>query len=372
MPFNFLRGLASSAALAGVMQGGPASRPLPPSDATVAQDFTRVVAVRELADGRVLVSDAGERKLLLADFARSTAAVIGREGQGPEEYRSVGQLFALTGDSTLLVDQVGARWLLLHGAKIVQTVGADAPPIRSGTRMPLGADQRGFVLGTRPMGIVAGSPATSTPPRLDSTHLVRVARATGHADTIAALMARPARILTQGRLDRATSIAITVNPLRAGDLATMFDDGTVAIARVAPYRVDWISPDGRLTRGGPLPFTRVAVSAREKEAVMKLQAEAAGREPQPPETYPDWPEVLPPFLAGALLRAPDGRLWIRRTQSADTRDTRYDVVNRTGALALRVSLPSSDQVVGFGRNAVYTVQVDDDGIQHLRRHPLPR
>jgi hypothetical protein len=270
------------------------------------------------------------------------------------------------------VDQVGARWLLLHGATIVQTVGADAPAIRAGTRLPVGVDGRGNVLGTRPMGVAAGASATSVPPRMDSTHLVRVARATGHADTIAALMSRPARILTRGRADRPTSIEITVNPLGAGDLATMFGDGIVAIARVAPYGVDWISPAGRLTRGRPLPFTRVAVSTREKEAVMKREAERAGREPQPPEIYLDWPEALPPFLPGALLPAPDGRLWIRRTPSRDAPETRYDVVDRTASLAARLILPPNEHLVGFGRNAVYTALVDDDGIQHLRRHPAPR
>jgi hypothetical protein len=185
-------------------------------------------------------------------------------------------------------------------------------------------------------------------------------------------MSRPARILTQGRADRATAIEVTINPLGAGDLAAVFGDGTVAIARVAPYRVDWISPDGRLTKGSPLPFTRVAVAMREKEAVMKRLAKQAGREPQSPETFLDWPEVLPPFLAGALLPAPDGRLWIRRTQSADAPDIRYDVVVRTGAPVARVGMPSNEQVVGFGRNGIFTVLVDDDGIQHLRRHPLPR
>src|SRR5688500_12239189 len=119
--FPFLRGVLASAMLVVLLQRGPAVAVLPAPNAKLDQEFTRIVAVRELADGRVLVSDAGERKLFLTDFTSGAASVIGQEGQGPEEYRSVGQLFALAGDSTLLVDQLGARWLLLHGAKIVQT-----------------------------------------------------------------------------------------------------------------------------------------------------------------------------------------------------------------------------------------------------------
>jgi hypothetical protein len=372
MSLPLLRGFASSAMLAVLLQRGPAVAVLPAPNAKLDAEFTRIVAVRELADGRVLVSDAGERKLFLADFTSGAVSVIGQEGQGPGEYRSVGQLFALAGDSTLLVDQIGARWLQLHGARIVQTVGADAPAIRGGFRVPNGVDMRGFVLGTRPMGAVAGAAALSMPPRMDSSHLVRVSRATGRADTIAALMSRPARIRTQGTANTTTMIEITTNPLAAGDLATMFGDGTGAIARVAPYRVDWITADGRLTRGGALPFTRVNVTAREKEAVLKRMAALSGRASQPHESIPDWPEIFPPFTPGALLPAPDGRLWIRRTQSVDAPDIRYDVITRTGTLALKLSMPPNEQVVGFGRGVVFTVQVDDDGIQHLRRHPMPR
>lgn len=352
--------------------GGPRPVPLPVPNATLPADFTRVTAVRELADGRVLVADAGERKLLVADFAARSATSIGREGQGPEEYRSLGALYALANDSTLMADLVGGRWLLLHGDKIVQTVSGDAPALRNGARLPVGADTRGTVIATRPMGMGGAAPAPTAMPRMDSTHLLRVARATGRADTVADLASRPARVATRGTADRVTAVEITTNPLAAGDLAAQFADGTIAVARVSPYRVDWIAPDGKRTSGAPLPFTRVPVSLREKEAVLRREAEQTGRNPRSVESVADWPEILPPFLVGALLPAPDGRLWIRRTAPAADPATRYDVVARTGALAARVSLPPNERIIGFGAASVYTLQTDDDGLQHLRRHPLPR
>lgn len=359
---------AWSAAVAMLLQGGPAPAPLPAPNAALPADFTRVTAVRELADGRVLVVDAGERKLLVADFAKGTATPLGREGQGPGEYRSLGSLYPLANDSTLLVDILGGRWLLLARDSIVQTVGGDTPALRNGARIPAGADARGAVIATRAMGMGGAAPAPTAMPRMDSTHLLRIARATGRADTVADLASRPARIASRGTADRVTAVEITSNPLAAGDVAVLFADGTIAVARVNPYRVDWIAPDGALTKGAPLPFTRLSVTTREREAVLRREAEQNGRAPRPVESVADWPEILPPFLAGAVLPAPDGRLWIRRTPSAADPATRYDVIARTGALASRVSLPPNEHVIGFGRNTVYTVQTDPDGLQHLRRH----
>jgi hypothetical protein len=349
-------------------QGSPRTTPLPPPNASIDVEFTRIVAIRELADGRVLVADGGDRKLYVADFATQRASVVGREGGGPGEYRNVGQLFALAGDSTLLVDVQGGRWLLLRGTEIVQTVAADAPALRDGYRNPSGADARGFVIASRLMGASTG-PGVDLP-RQDSSHLVRVSRANGRVDTIAALQARPARIQTTGPRGQPTSISITTNPLAAGDLVAMFPDGAIAIARVKPYRVDWILANSARVAGSPLPFIRIAVNDREKNAVMIRQAARSGRASAAPGSIDDWPEVIPPFLTGALLAAPDGRLWIRRTPSAQAPETVYDVVDRNGTIAARLTMPPNESLAGIGRTMLYSILTDDDGVQRLGRHPL--
>jgi hypothetical protein len=364
-----IRRLAIIGALVHV-QGPSRVMELPPHNAVLDAEFTRIAAVRELADGRVLVSDAGERKLYAGDFTARTATVKGREGEGPGEYRSVGQLFALAGDSTLMVDVPGGRWLLLHGSEIVQTVSADAPVLRDGFRLPSGADARGFIIATRAMGVPARPGAEL--PRLDSTHLLRVSRISGRTDTLATLQARRARINVAGPRTRPTSIEVRSNPLAAGDLTAMFEDGAIAIARVNPYRVDWILPDGRRIAGGPVPYTAVPVTDREKRAVLSRQAALSGRAAVAPESVPDWPEVIPPFVTGAVLAAPDGRLWIRRTPTAAAPETVYDVIDRNGTLVTRVRLSPNEHIAGIGRRGVYSVYTDDDGVQRLRRHAAVR
>jgi hypothetical protein len=361
------RRLAFLAALT-TTQGLPRSTPVPPPNASIDAEFTRIVAIRELADGRVLIADGGDRRLYVADFTSGRTLVIGREGGGPGEYGNVGQLFALAGDSTLLVDVPGGRWLLLHGAEIVQTVAADAPGLRDGFRNPSGADAAGLVIATRAMG--ASSAPRRDLPRQDSVHLFRVSRANGRVDTLATLQARPARIQMSGPRGQPTSISITTNPLAAGDLTAMFPDGAVAIARVNPYRVEWILANGARVAGPPLPFNGIPVSEREKNAVMIRQAARSGRAPTAPGSVDDWPAIIPPFLTGALLAAPDGRLWIRRTPTAQAPETMYDVVDRTGKIAGRLTMPPNETIAGIGRSMLYSVLTDDDGVQHLRRHPL--
>ena len=336
-------------------------------DATLPFEFSLVTSVRELADGRVLVLDRTEWKVLVADWTRRSVVPVGRNGSGPGEYLQPSTLLPIGGDSTLLPDGRNGRWLMLNGASIAGTIGADAPALVNSGRTPTGADVHGHVI--VPRQITAGS---SPMPRGDSSLLVRVARQTGKADTIASLKARPTTIRVQGPADRPTSVTVTMNPLTTGEAATLFPDGWIAVARLDPYRVDWIMPDGKRITGAPLPFERVRIDEREKSAFIERQAARSGRAPRDAASFPPWPEIMPPFLGEALLTAPDGRLWIRRAPTAANPDPPYDVIDRKGALVARVAAGKDVQVVGFGRASVFTVATDDNGIQKLQRRLLPK
>jgi len=68
-------------------------------------------AVRELRDGRVIVSDLLAKGVSLVDFRTGSATAIGREGQGPGEFAFPTGLVPLPGDTTLLVDPGQRRFL---------------------------------------------------------------------------------------------------------------------------------------------------------------------------------------------------------------------------------------------------------------------
>lgn len=364
-----MRRLAAVSLIAAVQSPAPRAIALAAPNATLAAEFTMVTSVRELPDGRVLVLDRSEKKLGVVDWATNALTPIGRNGSGPGEYVQPTGLLSLGGDSTLMPDPRNGRWLLLRGESIVATIGPDAPALKNGGRQPNGADARGHVIATGP---ISRAPPAITLPRLDSQFVLRFQRSTGRADTVAVIRAHLAQIKTQGPADRPTSISIIRNPLADGELAALFPDGWIAIARIEPYRVDWIAPDGKQIRGQPLPFQRVRLDEREQRAFLERQADRSGTAPRDPGSMPDWPESVPAFLPGSLLPAPDGLLWIRRTGTAADPSPPYDVIDRRGALVARVMAGTDVQVIGFGRAAVYTVATDDNGIQRLQRRGMPK
>ncbi|HSL82924.1 MAG TPA: 6-bladed beta-propeller, partial [Thermoanaerobaculia bacterium] len=85
-------------------QGAPEPIRLGAPTATFPEDFGAIQTVRELPDGRVLVADPLSKAVYLVDLAGGRRTVIGREGQGPGEYRQPDAVWPLPGDSTLLVD----------------------------------------------------------------------------------------------------------------------------------------------------------------------------------------------------------------------------------------------------------------------------
>jgi hypothetical protein len=36
-----------------------------------------------------------------------------------------------------------------------------------------------------------------------------------------------------------------------------------------------------------------------------------------------------------------------------------------------LELPADQHIVGFGARSIYVIVTDDDGLQHLQRHPWP-
>ena len=358
---------------------------LPSANAQLSEAFSSIGSVRELTDGRVLITDSREGRIVVAHFRTGAVEQVGRRGQGPNEYGTVGTLLPLTGDSSLMVDVMNRRWLLFSGSSIVATLSPDTPIIRAVKTFAKGADGLGhvwvsvspreFVQETAKAGSIDFGPA-------DSDFVVRGHRATGTLDTVAKVrVAVSRRTVTASAYGKFHGVTWSRAPLSAAESVALFADGWFAVARVEPYRVDWIAPDGRVSRGRPIPVTPIRVTAAEKEAYFARVA--ASRTPGTgmpalPEAMrreidalrDRFPEVFPPFT-GAPIAGGDGNLWLRRPVSKHFPDIRYDVVDRRGLRIGTVSLARGERVVAVGRTAVYVAWKDEDDIERLRRHPLP-
>jgi hypothetical protein len=108
--------LALMAAMPALAQK-PAERQLqlPPASAEPGEEFTNILSVRELSDGRVLIADGREGRVVLVDLKTGVVQQVGRKGQGPNEYGNAGPLIPLAGDSSLMVDYMSRRWLRFSG-----------------------------------------------------------------------------------------------------------------------------------------------------------------------------------------------------------------------------------------------------------------
>ena len=342
--------------------------PLAPPSGRLDHEFTRVESVRELKDGRVIVSDPNDRGLVVIDFRNGSVVDVSHKGRGPGEYARAGTVYGLAADSSVMSDNANRRWLLLHGDRVVATIPPDDPAVLAAAGIVSGADTFGHVLTQRRP---PPKPGPSIIGKDDSTTLVLVSRARGTVDTLTAVRRQPGRLEARYSADgRLSSTTMRINPFVAGEKFILFRDGWLAVARVEPYRVDWRAPDGKWTRGAPLPIPSINMNDREKRAAMARMAKENNLPVTSPDAFSDWPATLSPFRpSGSLLEASDGRLLVPHQSSADHEETIYDVVNRRGQLDGQLTLPPNERIAGFGAASVYVVVVDDDGIERLRRHP---
>src|SRR5688572_10525457 len=343
---------------------------LQPSNGSLTEEFEALSSIRELRDGRLLLTDRRQQRLVLANLATGQVSTVGRRGQGPGEYSSPPQVFQLRGDSSLLVARTQRRWLLLDGASFVATLPPDEAALRETRGIVIGTDTLGRILTTR---TPPQQPGVTVTGKGDSLALLLVERATGRADTIARLRRMPSRstlsVDAQGRETAASYDVIGI--MATEEVATIFPDGVVAVARLDPFRVDWRLPSGAWVRGDSIAIRPMTIDTRQKRWYM--QVTAGNEAPKAAETLSGWPAAFPPFYSSPvpLIPAADGRLLIRRPRDADHQGTRYLVIDRRGQLSGEITLTQNQSILGFGRSHVFVTSTDNDGVQTIRRHSWP-
>jgi hypothetical protein len=361
-----------------VLQGTPAQNVrLPAPERVLPVDFTQVRGLRELPDGRVLISDRLDRGVVIADFAKGTVAQVGRTGPGPAEYRLPTTLTALPGDSTLLLDEGNQR---------VAIIGPDLKIHRSFTLMlpgigvPLSArsmDPRGRFHLQIPAWVM------DTPLPGDSVLVVRFDPRTQRVDTMARIKGYTRRKNTQ-------TPGMPYVMFAPQDVWTVTLDGRVAVVRSGDYHVDWRDVDGRVMAGPPIAWERRPVTFDDRYAHTKRFMEnssisgrdaAGGLSALPAEmlapeqirevaTQQEFAPTHAPFNAVSPLVSPDGNLWVERSMKLGTPET-WDVIDGKGVLFARVTMSEDRRLVGLSTRWLYAVVTDEDGLQKVERYRLP-
>lgn len=358
----------------------PVASPLGAAIDEFPEPFTGPIRMVELRDGRVLLMDTRERRLLRVDFSSGRFDTTSRNGEGPLEYRStVFKLALAPGDSV---------WTYDLSRKRIIVFSPDGEPVRSFSST--GAEDRMDVMSSPWMIAVdssgrwigQGQRFSDRPPYIASGHYItRNDPRTAAQDSIVTL-ANPT-------LQRTEQGSYIVGSFEARDGWAAFSDGTVLVVRGANYFVELHRLGAGVDSIGAVAHRRVPLTQADAEYVRDSTAKLQGalvaatlanipelrNRPLPPtHVLPDplpthWPVLVSddPIVVDRQDRA-----WVRvRTAAFDTGAARYDLLGRDGRFIKAVELPVGEQLVGFGREVVYLARRDEDDLLHLRRYPLP-
>lgn len=364
--------------------GAPAERRLDRPAAVYPEPFSLIAGVQELPDGRVLVSDGIEERLVRLDMRSGRTDLVGRVGSGPGEYRFPDALFPLPDGGTLLVDLGNGRLSEFDADGRYQRsvpIAEGAPGPGGGFRMllPRIVDGAGRLY-YQPTG--GGLGPGGVPP--DSAPVVRYDRRSGVTDTVAFVKVAVPAVRTGGTANN-QSVRMMPRPFPASDGWAVTLDGRLAIVRAADYRVEWVAPSGR-TRGQPVTVRPVPIrDAERKEWAasigrgLSIQVESRNgemttsfRRGQPGGQEPDlsgveWPTHKPPFISANVFATPEGEIWVERSVAAGA-PRRYDQFDRQGNHLGQVVLQPSRRIVAFGNATVYVARTDEDDLQYLERY----
>ena len=319
-----------------------------------------------------------------------SAAPIGRRGNGPGEYAAPQRLIALEGDSAALHDWNNSRFLVIlpdgrPGGFLDIRANRGCSVAERPELLPfMAADGQGrFYSEAQPIAIGSGGVVSAA----DSAAIERSAP-NCRRDTVAFVPNRWGRERTviSGRFASGPSGVI---PFRTRTQWAVFRNGTIAIVRHDPYRVDFIDSNGTRRDGEPIAYQRIEVTAsirqqwREERMrpspTLTVNRSSENRssdarltmDSRPYREPSNWPAYLPPFLEDAVNVSDDGNVWIRRALPANHAPM-YDVVDSLGRVVRHIELPPRSRVVGFGKSSVYVVRQDQDDLEYLERYLLPR
>ena len=223
--------------------------------ATSSQKFGGILGIREIADGKLLVDDAGNRRLLVLDAALAIQRVVLDSAIGTNAYgRRPAPIIPYLGDSTLFPDYQSVARLVLDGqGNIVRSLAlprsSDIGVIRRGAAI----DHAGRLVFLGDAPALASSTGAATGKK-DSMPLLRADFDLRRTDTVGQV-SRPLRVTRAMSLDSSTVLSIwTVDALQTQDDWAMLANGSIGIVRGHDYHVNWIRENGTTSSSQKLPF----------------------------------------------------------------------------------------------------------------------
>lgn len=346
------------------------------SEIRIGKEVSLISGVRELRDGRLLISDAKRANVLLVNPAAGSATVLGSVGADSNQYAQPGGFYSGMGDTTLLLDRGQARFLVISPAGAIITSRSikrrGFSSSSSADRDLQRLDARGFAYFTETrqgLRLNAGEEVT------DTAVLLRFDAARQRADTVA-LLRQARRRITQATANMTTSQAMYGAPVDEWGVAP---DGRIAVVRAVPYRIEWYGLDGTVVRGPVIATDAIPFTQAERDSIATASIGSGGSASvsgpggagSGTAKLERWiADLKPPIVTYGVIVSPDRRVWVARTRPHGASGVVYDVFDAQGTRVDQVQLGATSRVIGFGRNAVYAVELGTGGSLLLRKYNL--
>jgi len=338
------------------------------ADAVIAEPFTKVSGVRELPGSRAIVTDQFERTVYLVDFAAGSRRQLGRQGDGPAEYRFPMAPLPAAANRTWILDATLRR---VHVIEPDGTFGPSLSPpygaVPGGLLAARGVDNAGRIY------FEGNSFNQETGGFIDSVSIIRW-------NPVGNVTENLGKVWSGGRVrvDRGgmiASVARSVMPFPGVDAWVPLPEGGVAIVRQEPHQV-LLLDHGKLLPGPVIPHSPIPVTAaeraafRERHSSSRMTASGGGDSRRaPPVSDAEFPANMPAFISTSVVVAPNGFVWVGRSYRFTDRTWTYDLFDREGRHAGSAMVPSNSVVVGFGNGVVYIARTNpDDDLVYLERH----
>jgi len=331
------------------------------------EQFFQIRGAAMVSDGRIAVANAGTREVRVFDSHGAFVGSVGREGDGPGEFRSLLLVGTLPGDSILVYDVSNRRFSVVSPEPAFSRSFRPGTEVGDGSLSPVGVLANGnFVTrGPSPLG---GDMTSGTVLRRDRTVLVLDPR--GQVKTVLDTVPGLTTFFESDGGFRFTVVPFTSSPPMATS-PSQVHVGVETRYEIRTYDTD----SGRLVRLIRLdrparPVTEADIQRRTEAAVgVASSPEAGARLRRSYERIPI-PEMMPYYREIRVDRS--GYLWVEDYR-ADSEEPRvWTVFNPDGAVLGTVTVPHGLAVYEIGEDWILGVTRDDLDIPYVVVHSLER
>jgi hypothetical protein len=328
-------------------------------DEGAAHEFVYVKDAARLSDGAFVIAESGSREIRVFSVNGAHRHTIGREGEGPGEFRDLTQVIALPGDSIFAYDFMLSRGTVFGPdgslSRVITLTGTHQSfpvfPIASG----------GFVI----RAFDHAAPRSRLGLRRTTSPILRAGNAGQVTDTIAVIPGHESVVYDGGDSGALWG--------KQGHLATDGERVYLGWSDSLEYQV-W-SPEGDLLRIVRVPGVNLTLTPKQVEAEIRAYMPDPGKasparraimEVQPDRTHR-------PAYRDMVVDA-EGYVWLQEHQGVHERsaDTRWFIFHPNGTWLGSIVMPARLTIFRIGKDWVLGKRLDEWDVEHVELYRLTR